>query len=234
MKKQIAGFTLIEIIVALSIVAILSSFLYASFSDAGAQSRDAQRRADLRILQSAVELYKNENGRYPAGCNDPSDWNGETGDWSGQIGSPGACIPANSQYIIGLAPKYIPVLPTDPKLNGGSGYMYTVDAEGMVYKIIAEDTVESENVDYSHPFVRCGAVNSASAECNRVPPSRVGSGYNNTGSTPEICKLNGTGDLTVTDDYALYGGYANGGWEGGSYYSTVKAREYFSDQIKCK
>ncbi|MFT7644618.1 MAG: prepilin-type N-terminal cleavage/methylation domain-containing protein, partial [Candidatus Paceibacteria bacterium] len=34
MKKQIAGFTLIEIIVALSIVAILSSFLYASFSDA--------------------------------------------------------------------------------------------------------------------------------------------------------------------------------------------------------
>ena len=63
MKKQIAGFTLVELLVAVSIVAILSSFLYASFSDARAQSRDAQRQADLRLLQSAVELYKQDNGR---------------------------------------------------------------------------------------------------------------------------------------------------------------------------
>jgi len=51
--KKVSGFTLIELLVTISIIAILSSIIYASFNDARAQSRDKVRMADLKELQLA-------------------------------------------------------------------------------------------------------------------------------------------------------------------------------------
>lgn len=225
MKKVAAGFSVIELLVVVSIIGILSAVIYANLSEGSAESRDVQRKADLRTLQSAIELYKNDNGRYPEGCNAP----GSIGNWSGEPGSAYPCASGSSQYIVGLAPKYIPTLPTDPKLNGASGYMYTVDAEGMVYKIMAENTVESEDVDALHPFARCGNVADGSTECASVPTAVTGNQpYNTAGNTPNECQYN-----VYKNDYALSGGYANGGWSG-VYRDSERAREYFSDKIKCK
>lgn len=226
MRKSTVGFTLVEIMVVASIIAILATIMYANFNQGSAQSRDAERKADLRNIQSALELYKNLNGRYPSGCNGPDVW-------SGQIGTSYDCPTAtDSQYIIGLAPKFIPVLPTDPKLNGvNSGYVYTTDDEGMVYKIMAMDTVESESVGYTHSFSRCGDVGKSSNECASVPTSpAVTFPYNTNGNVPAQCNT----PATYENDYALVGGYANGGISGGSYLDTEIAREYFSDIVKCK
>jgi prepilin-type N-terminal cleavage/methylation domain-containing protein len=150
MKKISAGFTLVEIIVVVSIVAILSAIIYANFSQGSAQSRDAKRKSDLRNLQTAIELYKTENGRYPAGCNGVNIWSGHSGSH--------ACA-AGSQYIVDLAPKYIKTLPRDPKLNGvESGYMYLTNANGTVYKLVAWKTVESETLNYDSEFKACDVV----------------------------------------------------------------------------
>ncbi len=224
MKKSVAGFTLIELLVVVTIIGILAVIVTADFGKSRQVSRDIERQSDLRNLQAALELYRNAEGRYPAGCNGPNNW-------SGQKGSASPCA-SGSQYVVGLAPKYIPVLPTDPKLNGASGYMYTVDADGMVYKIMAENTVESEVVTPSHQFSRCGDIYDTSKECASVPTSHTGTPYtyNVGGITPSQCNTSST----YSNDYAMSGGYANGGFVGSSYFKTEKAREYFTDIIRCK
>jgi prepilin-type N-terminal cleavage/methylation domain-containing protein len=61
-----AGFTLIELLVTISIIAILATILLANFNAARERGRDAQRKADLRNIQTALRLYYNDYGAYPA------------------------------------------------------------------------------------------------------------------------------------------------------------------------
>ena len=64
-KKTIQiGFTLIELLVVIAIIGLLSSVVLASLSGARESARDARRKQDLRQLQTALELYYNDHGRY--------------------------------------------------------------------------------------------------------------------------------------------------------------------------
>lgn len=146
------GFTLVEVLVVVAIISILAGAVAAYALQSSQVSRDAKRQADLRILQAAIEQYKLDVGRYPEGCR-------AAGEWSGEPGTDFACTNANETYIKALAPKYIPVLPRDPRLgdcpDGECGFAYTTNAAGTVYKLVVMSTVESETVDYFHPFKSC-------------------------------------------------------------------------------
>ena len=64
-KKQ--GFTLIELMVSISIIAILTALATISFSSAQKKARDARRTQDMKSLQLAAEQYaSSSNGTYPA------------------------------------------------------------------------------------------------------------------------------------------------------------------------
>ena len=214
------GFTLLELIVAVSIIAILATVVITNFGPAREQARDAQRQTDLRTIEAALALYKNKYGRYPEACNGPTviTLYGAP-NWSGQAGSGYECASGN-QYIVGLAPEFLPKLPTDPRLNPDetfSGYVYAVNSEGSVYKFMALNTVESEVVQEGHEFFRCGvefdsgvwsvvddsdlaSIQSSPSHldgeiCERVPPRTTGP--TNSGSMqspPSVCS-----------DVALYG-----------------------------
>lgn len=150
-QKHTAGFTLLEVIVVVGIIGILAAVVAVNAVDSGRQGRDAKRQADVRTLQSAVELYKNKYGRYPAGCRGADQW-------SGQQGTSFACPGGSTQYIIDLAPEFIPVLPLDQKLHStltNDGYVYRTNSAGTVYKIMAMNTVEGELVDYNHELKSC-------------------------------------------------------------------------------
>lgn len=144
------GFTLVELLVVVSILSILSTAIFFYAAQAGKTGRDADRQADLQALQSAIELYKQRVGRYPAGCNGADQW-------SGEVGTSYECPSASSVYILGLAPTYIPVLPRDPKraCDTDCGYAYVTNTDGTTYKLVARKTVESEIVDYNHPMRSC-------------------------------------------------------------------------------
>ncbi len=60
------GFTLIELMVVITIIGLLASTVLASLTTARAKARDAARVQVVKELQKALELYRNANGgNYP-------------------------------------------------------------------------------------------------------------------------------------------------------------------------
>lgn len=92
-KKSTSGFTLFELLVSISIIAILTAIASTSFSGAQKKARDARRISDMNLLQKAAEQYYSfSNYSYPA----------STGKWTA----------TNGQVVL-------EVFPNDPK---GVGY----------------------------------------------------------------------------------------------------------------
>lgn len=65
MKNTKKGFTLIELITVVAIIALLSTFVVASLSSSRQKSRDAQRIQAMKQVQNALELYRSDNNSYP-------------------------------------------------------------------------------------------------------------------------------------------------------------------------
>ncbi len=161
------GFTLIELMVVASIIGILAATLFASFEEGRQQSRDKVRKAELKELQLAVELYKAQNGVYPErGC-------GETGNgvWTGPGGQDTSGSNAGTScndYISGLTPSYIADLPLDPsrEQDTGKGYMYLTNASRSAYKIMVRGSIENELVtSFGDEYARCP---SSGTNCSTV------------------------------------------------------------------
>jgi prepilin-type N-terminal cleavage/methylation domain-containing protein len=65
MKRK--GFTLIELLVVIAIIGLLSTLAVVALNSARQKSRDAKRVADVKQVQTALELYFNDQDAYPAG-----------------------------------------------------------------------------------------------------------------------------------------------------------------------
>lgn len=59
------GFTLIELILVMTLLAILAIALFGNFNTSLKKGRDAQRKNDLNQLQKALENYYEDNKTYP-------------------------------------------------------------------------------------------------------------------------------------------------------------------------
>lgn len=66
-NKKVQGFTLIEILVVISIVGLLSSVFLVGLSGFRSRGRDARRLADLKSVQNGAEIYYTRCGRYAGG-----------------------------------------------------------------------------------------------------------------------------------------------------------------------
>lgn len=60
------GFTLIELMMVISIIGLLSTVILGSLQRARLQANDAKRISEIRQMQTALELYFNDNGQYPS------------------------------------------------------------------------------------------------------------------------------------------------------------------------
>jgi type II secretion system protein G len=65
MKKSKQGFTLIELLVVVAIIGLLATLSIVALNNARARARDARRVADIKQIQTALELYYNDQGSYP-------------------------------------------------------------------------------------------------------------------------------------------------------------------------
>lgn len=110
-RPNFLGFTLIEVLIVLAIIAVVSGSIAFSFIGSAKSSRDGRRRADLAAYRGALELYANSNGKYPV-------------------------FPAPTKLdkssCLSLAPVYLGKCQADPR-SGVYDYNYQSDAGGMEY-----------------------------------------------------------------------------------------------------
>ncbi len=64
------GFTMVELLVVISIIGLLATIIFANFSQGKMQARDKVRKAELKEIQLALELYKAQERNYPTALAD--------------------------------------------------------------------------------------------------------------------------------------------------------------------
>lgn len=65
MRKHVKGFSLIEIMVVVVILGILSAIIVPKVMNRPDEARRVKAIADIQAIQSALDLYKLDNGQYP-------------------------------------------------------------------------------------------------------------------------------------------------------------------------
>lgn len=128
------GFTLIEMMIVVAIIAILVSILVPNFVRARAQAQTSACESNLKEIATAIELYQTDNDRYP-----------DSGTVDGQ----------NDQ----LQP-YLKQTPVDPVAGPGAFYAFTVtdpDTATASYVIVCPGTHDpgtlqniSPNTKFTH------------------------------------------------------------------------------------
>lgn len=103
MRKR-DGFTLIEVLVVVTLLSILATFSIANYSQIQKQGRDSRRKTDLSQVKAALELYYSVNNSYASAA--------------GIYGLPWGSIFSDAKGT------YMKQLPTDPLKNSVAPYCY--------------------------------------------------------------------------------------------------------------
>jgi len=128
MKSSQKGFTLIELLVVIAVIGILAAVIMASLNSARVKARDARRKADLRQVAVALELYKGSYDTYAVAS---SGTTGVGTGWFSTYGSPYTKSVAQGLVDAGFMGAAV----VDPSGVTGStatraGYMIIADANG--------------------------------------------------------------------------------------------------------
>lgn len=67
--KNNKGFTLVEVLIVISIIGLLASIILVGLGGFRAKGRDTRRVADLRAVQAGLELYYTKFNEYPSDNN---------------------------------------------------------------------------------------------------------------------------------------------------------------------
>ena len=65
LRRKSAGFTLLEVMVVITIIGLMSSVVIVSLSGARAKARDAARISNVLEIRNALAIYRERFGRYP-------------------------------------------------------------------------------------------------------------------------------------------------------------------------
>jgi prepilin-type N-terminal cleavage/methylation domain-containing protein len=64
-KKNSKGFTIVELLIVIVVIAILAALVLNSFRGVQERARDTKRRTDVNAQASQLEVYYTDNGGYP-------------------------------------------------------------------------------------------------------------------------------------------------------------------------
>jgi prepilin-type N-terminal cleavage/methylation domain-containing protein len=127
MKTQKHGFTLVELLVVMSILGVLVAIIAGNFRSAQIRGRDAQRKSDLKQLSESLELFYADYGKYPpesAGRIAACAYNPTLG-----TGTP--CVWGSGSFTDNKT-VYFKIMPSSP--SSDSTYLYRLVPSGLGQK----------------------------------------------------------------------------------------------------
>ncbi|MFA4942478.1 MAG: FISUMP domain-containing protein [Patescibacteria group bacterium] len=144
MKKNKKGFTLIELLVVLGVIGIIMTLSVISFRETRTNTRDMKRISDIKQIQSALELYRTNEGSYPTEI-------------------------ASGQNIESASTTYLNNLPTNPtsanpEICSSSDYIYTSDSQTYTLNFCLEKNSGALTAGY-HCATPQGISNTACPTC---------------------------------------------------------------------
>jgi len=119
------GFTLVELLIVIVIIAVLAAIAIPRFMDSGVRSKESSLKANLKLLRNGIELFHSDTGAWPAVISDLT------------VSAPPAAGKDNtgaSKNISGpdFHGPYIRTIPNDPIANAGFTYSITSPTVGVV------------------------------------------------------------------------------------------------------
>ena len=132
--NQHRGFTLVELLIVIVVVAILASISLVAYNGIQDRARDSQRAQDMASIRKALEIYYIENGAYPssAGC-------GSSAINSAWCTSSDVSWNNFSTSLSGV----VTTVPVDPQNPDGGDTRLNNDVHAYAY--------------FSYPYERCGS-----------------------------------------------------------------------------
>lgn len=142
MKK---GFSLIELLVVITIIAALVAVALPNFLGARQRARDAKRKAELRELKNALRLYYNDFNSYPGGTGAVINGCGATGTDGCPVAGPFQAGPQGGETI------YMKGLPSEYDYNRHP--LYPTDTDNFLLKVTLDNASDG---DIGNSQARCG------------------------------------------------------------------------------
>ena len=129
------GFSLIELLVVITIIALLTGVIASSVSGPRGKARDSQRVSDLGQLQLALSLYVDRCGQYPTSVLAGSTY---------VINIASSCTTSTGTVTMGT---YINAIPTPPTGASQTGYDYATytNSSSQVVNYVLHAKLESAN-----------------------------------------------------------------------------------------
>lgn len=154
MKKQTRGFTLIEILLVMGIIAILAAVVIVAINPARqfAQARNSQRTSNVFSILNAISQNMADNG-------------GVFTCAAGPIPQTPSLIRSSGGYDIYncIVPTYLPALPHDPSAAGAhvasatdynTAYLFFIDSTTNRITVSAPEALQSSELNKTIQAVR--------------------------------------------------------------------------------
>lgn len=165
-NKDQKGFTLIELLVVIAIIGLLSTLAVVALNSARQKSRDTKRVADVKQIQTALELYYADNNGYPVaatplvlGTGNNVALCGTAAGWTAE----GGCGAATT--YMGLVPK----APTPA--DNASGITECTDTAGSATNVYSYSAATSTT--YTISFCLGGGVGDLKAGKRSATPNGI-------------------------------------------------------------
>ncbi len=137
MKNLRQGFTLIEILIVVAIIAILASIVLVGLGPTQQSGRDARRLSDLHEIQNGIELYYNKCGYYPGTAPGGVCANGATAGFTEM-----------STALVNAAVG-VTTVPNDPTNSGAHVYYFRTNGTAASQYILAAQLENTNNAVFN-------------------------------------------------------------------------------------
>ncbi len=148
------GFSLIELLVAIAVIATIIGLALPNFLGARSRARDARRKAELSQLKTSLQLYFNDYKIYPPAGNGTGKVNYIAGCGSnGATLCPATCTVAFAAGGTGCETVYMTKFPGE--LGSSMFYYQLSSGNNFCAKVSLENASDS---DIAASWSRCGGI----------------------------------------------------------------------------